>query len=120
MTTKDILNQMEKEFESRFSTYRFLSKPTLSEMIVNDGTQIDERKPEEIVKSFIHSYTRTLLESFGEEMIKEGERVVDGGAYGDEYCENENCHFGLGYKVARDCTDMQRLKVKEIISSITN
>ena len=102
MTTKDILNQMEKEFDEKFvygekwKTYREGNSPSMY-------------KPKHI-KSFIRSYIRTLLESFGEEII--GEEKED-----KFYSPGEiEVYNGVVRNILRA---EQRLKVKEILQNIT-
>ena len=67
---------------------------------------------------FLNNFARKLIEAMGEEIISEGERIYDNGAYGDEACEGDECHFESGYLVARDVLEGQQLKLKEIINSL--
>lgn len=64
-------------------------------------------------KSFIHSYTRTLLESFGEEIISP---VIDMELHEKrKVWEAEQDGFD---EAIRRVDEMQRLKVKEILSNL--
>lgn len=113
MKIQQIIDEQMKEFD--FSFY-----PDLVEMHINYR---DSRKNITVAtiddfKSFILSYTRKLIEAVGEEIISEGERIYDNGAYGDEACEGDECHFESGYLVARDVLEGQQLKLKEIIKSL--
>ena len=97
MTTKDILNQMEKEFDEKF----VVECPTG----INKGRAVLNPIFPEPVMSFFHSYTRTLLESFGEEVCPEW---ID-----NPYGEVTNYSVGR-----RDERKAIRLKVKEILEVI--
>lgn len=99
MTTAEIIKQMEKEFDEEFVVFcptgKYKGREVLNPIF-----------PEPVI-SFIRSYTRTLLESFGEEVIgKEDTATPDG--LGDQMAV-------LSKNVLRL---EQRLKVKEIISEI--
>lgn len=83
MTTKQILDEMEKEFDEKF---------------VRPDGEIDEYADD--VKSFIHSFSRKLIESLAEEMMAVA------------VAEEDECP--IVFNVLR----WQRLKVKEIINSL--
>ena len=104
MTTKDILNQMEKEFDEKFWHEEALEIHQPCEYLLNneDGKCNCQIKD---IKKFIHSYTRTLLESFGEEVCPEW---ID-----NPYGEVTNYSVGR-----RDERKAIRLKVKEILQTI--
>lgn len=87
MTTKDILNQMEKE---------------LYEFIASSPPNYPS-----VWKSLIRSRLRTLLESFGEEIIGEDENIRFLSKISTERSRAKN-----------QLRDEQRLKVKEILSNL--
>lgn len=84
--------------------------------------QIIDEQPNEfnydVSKEDIVIFASKLIEAVGEEIISEGERIYENGAYGDEACEGDECHFESGYLVARDVLECQQLKLKEIINSL--
>lgn len=105
MTTKQIIDQMEKEFDEKFWHEEALETHQPCEYLLNneDGKCNCQIKD---IKKFIHSYTRTLLESFGEEIIgRDRDEVIGNETYINTIIENQ-------------LRAEQRLKVKEIISSI--
>ena len=77
------------------------------------GYDVEEKWKKEVmsdsnfVKSFISSYTRTLLESFGEEIIGEDENIRFLSKISTERSRAKN-----------QLRDEQRLKVKEILSNL--
>ena len=74
MTTKQIIDQMEKEFDEKF----VVECPTG----INKGRAVLNPIFPEPVMSFFHSYTRTLLESFGEEIIgRDRDEVIGNETY---------------------------------------
>ena len=104
MTTKDTINKMEKELDE------------MSEKITDYGYN-DEygyySDWKDGVSPIIKASIRTLLESFGEEMI------------GTKYeCGRRHDEVGAEYDLCVECGAVdefkakQRLKMKEIISSI--
>lgn len=101
--TKDIIKQMEKEFRN--------TKFARSGGSCFECCEYEEMWDDLIV--FIKDYTRTLLESFGEEIIgKDDEEVV---YWREKFrdleaeCDNSSRNY---------LRSEQRLKMKEIISSI--
>ena len=103
MTTKDILNQMEKEFDELTYEEALSSTKTFTMPL-----QLKDEE-EKAIKSFIHSYTRTLLESFGEEIMSASIGAIP---TSDDYAKGWNDSRQENYKV-------KSLKVKEIISQIS-
>lgn len=105
--TKDIIKEMDKGFDERF-TYD-------AAKMGEDGGPfkiVDSLYSREKFKSFINSYTRTLLESFGEEIIGSNEDVS--GWYGTSFAND-----GLGDKGTRnELRIQQRLKMKEILEGV--
>jgi len=103
MTTKQILQNMEKEFRN--------TKFAKSGGLCFECCEYEEMWDDLIV--FYKDYTRTLLESFGEEIMNKLETEIDV-VLDSEVVKNAN--------VTRECIDgtftHTRLKVKEIISSI--
>lgn len=100
MTTKDIIENMEKSFDERFpGDVATMEKDGIHARITSSLYNRDR------LKSFMREYTRTLLESFGEEVCPEW---ID-----NPYGEVTNYSVGR-----RDERKAIRLKVKEIISSI--
>lgn len=99
MNTKQIIKQMEKEFDKEFPsrTPLYLGYPRFNRI-----PRVDD------VKSFIKSYTRTLLESFGEEIIPTEFKLK---GRDEAYIRG----FNDGHKYA---VGEQRLKVKEIIEGV--
>ena len=112
MTTKDTINKMEKELDE------------MSEKITDYGYN-DEfgyySDWKDGVSPIIKASIRTLLESFGEEIIGEDEKENRTLKQGIDYDIHKLLDFGL--EIARiggknNLRAEQRLKVKEIISSI--
>lgn len=98
MKTKQIIEEMEKEFDDKFKSREGEETAYAQGWIL---------LPDDI-KSFISSYTRTLLESFGEEIIGEDDAIPS------EYVP------GFEVDSIRDeLRAEQRLKVKEILQNIT-
>ena len=91
---------MEKEFDEKF--------PCLMHFLPNKKSWGYSEVGDD-VKSFIYSYTRTLLESFGEEII--GKDDKDEGDWKSIYGKDEQ------YR-RNSIRDRQRLKVKEILEEV--
>lgn len=98
MTTKDILNQMEKSFDEKF--------PEMWGS--NDGREGYDTDIKETVIDFFSSNLRTLLESFGEEIMSASIGAIP---TSDDYAKGWNDSRQENYKV-------KSLKVKEIISGL--
>ena len=117
-STKQITEEMEKQFDCMNErTAGCICKGKMYEQVDCGVHGIYAVK----AKSFIHSYTRTLLESFGEEIIGEDEKENRTLKQGIDYDIHKLLDFGL--EIARiggknNLRAEQRLKVKEIISSI--
>ena len=101
MTTKDIIENMEKSFDERFpGDVATMEEDGIHARITSSLYNRDR------LKSFMREYTRTLLESFGEEIIgRDRDEVIGNETYINTIIENQ-------------LRAEQRLKVKEIISSI--
>ena len=102
MTTKDILNQMEKEFDEKF---RDMKDSWNVDVVGYDVTKQD-------IKSFYLKHIRTLLESFGEEILDiQLPRVP-------EDISDRRYSMGLvrGFNAVQE---KARLKVKEILQNIS-
>ena len=100
MTTKDIIENMEKSFDERFpGDVATMEEDGIHARITSSLYNRDR------LKSFMREYTRTLLESFGEEVCPEW---ID-----NPYGEVTNYSVGR-----RDERKAIRLKVKEIIENI--
>lgn len=112
MTTKDILNQMEKEFDEKFWHEEALETHQPCEYLLNneDGKCNCQIKD---IKKFIRSYTRTLLEGFGEEMINE--KYTCNWNHDKEGVERDMCEECCAVS---DFKIEQRLKMKEIIEGV--
>lgn len=93
MNTKQIIQNMEKEFDRQFVKYngRYI-----------EDSFIDPNGLVGPVRKFIKEYTRSLLSAFAEEVIG----------------ENEEKDFPDYILPRNDLRQDQRLKVKEIISEI--
>lgn len=92
MTTNDILKQMEKEFYDNFVSVNGVLDCHIDEVI-----------------EFGNKFIRTLLESFGEEII--GDDLLFG--------HGRMLHFSDEDAESREkLRDEQRLKVKEILSNL--
>lgn len=100
MTTKQIIQEMEKEFDERFTMQ--LSKELTA---VTPWATLSE------IRAFIKKRTRTLLESFGEEII--GGYIECPNCDNNEQFEDEKCHYEVN-----KLKNQQRLKVKEILEVI--
>ena len=116
MKTKQINEQMEKDFDEKFiyeegyrgGSWRFIS--------------VDNSKE---IKSFIHSYTKSLLTAFAEEVIENFMKDLNY-YHGDKpSCTKDQpcgCHFGEVFHADGMCLcdieENQRLKAKEIIRSL--
>ena len=100
MTTKDIIENMEKSFDERFpGDVATMEEDGIHARITSSLYNRDR------LKSFMREYTRTLLESFGEEVCPEW---ID-----NPYGEVTNYSVGR-----RDERKAIRLKVKEILQTI--
>lgn len=100
MTTKDIIENMEKSFDERFpGDVATMEEDGIHARITSSLYNRDR------LKSFMREYTRTLLESFGEEVCPEW---ID-----NPYGEVTNYSVGR-----RDERKAIRLKVKEILSNL--
>lgn len=101
MTTAEIIKQMEKSFDERFpGDVATMEEDGIHARITSSLYNRDR------LKSFMREYTRTLLESFGEEIIgRDRDEVIGNETYINTIIENQ-------------LRAEQRLKVKEIISSI--
>lgn len=95
MNTKQIIQEMEKEFEKNFEFMR----EGFNHMVYKE------------CKSFISSYTRKLIESVAEEIINVELWTGDGKGEGEELIPD-----GIEQAFLRQ---RQRLKEKEIISQIS-
>lgn len=97
-TAKEIIKEMEKEFDKKFIVF--------PEEDIVDGFSAKE------LRVFLRQFARTLLEAFGEEVIGE-----------DTYHTiTDPDRIDAGKKAPHPYNDHraeQRLKVKEIINSIT-
>lgn len=102
MTTKQIIDQMEKEFDEKF--------PGDVVTMEEDGTHAritSSLYNRDSIKDFINKSIRTLLESFGEEIIGEDDAIPS------EYVP------GFEVDSIRDeLRAEQRLKKKEIVKSL--
>lgn len=115
-STLETIKEMEKEFdEAVYAEAKKRCFKSQTAVIFWDGFggyDVEEKWKKEVmsdsnfVKSFISSYTRTLLESFGEEVCPEW---ID-----NPYGEVTNYSVGR-----RDERKAIRLKVKEILQNIT-
>lgn len=100
MTTKDIIENMEKSFDERFpGDVATMEEDGIHARITSSLYNRDR------LKSFMREYTRTLLESFGEEVCPEW---ID-----NPYGEVTNYSVGR-----RDERKAIRLKMKEILEVI--
>ena len=100
MTTAEIIKQMEKSFDERFpGDVATMEEDGIHARITSSLYNRDR------LKSFMREYTRTLLESFGEEVCPEW---ID-----NPYGEVTNYSVGR-----RDERKAIRLKVKEILEVI--
>ena len=113
MNTKQIIENIEKEFDERF--HEIYAKETKKhigggEFYVN---YIVDKNDE--IKDFIRSYTRTLLEAFAEEVIGENETAVLVRKTPETDFFIDEIPASVESNLFRD---MQRNKAKEIISSI--
>ena len=103
MTTAEIIKQMEKSFDERFpGDVATMEEDGIHARITSSLYNRDR------LKSFMREYTRTLLESFGEEIIGESENISGSTDY----------RISWGLLGRNKLKAEQRLKVKEIISSI--
>lgn len=113
MNTKQIVENIEKEFDERF--HEIYAKETKKhigggEFYVN---YIVDKNDE--IKDFIRSYTRTLLEAFAEEVIGENETAVLVRKTPETELLIDEVPTSLDRNRIRD---MQRNKAKEIINSL--
>ena len=124
MNTKQIIENIEKEFDERF--HEIYAKETKKhigggEFYVN---YIVDKNDE--IKDFIRSYTRTLLEAFGREIIGQaGKNYMEWREYVNKQYEDisfEDIIEDRRPKVILDYPEWleenQNLKVKEIINQI--
>ena len=108
MTTKDTINKMEKELDEEFPNLR---------MYYTDGIAPCEDE----VKSFIHSHIRSLLSAFAEEVIGKEEEILTAH---ELMTKNKSMNKSIadweeGKQMGKSVLRAeQRLKAKEIISSI--
>lgn len=101
MTTKDIIENMEKSFDERFpGDVATMEEDGIHARITSSLYNRDR------LKSFMREYTRTLLESFGEEIIgRDRDEVIGNETYINTIIENQ-------------LRAEQRLKMKEILEVI--
>lgn len=112
MTTKQILDEMEKGFDEQIYCKGEMCKWCKGLGTCGSGVNPDN------AKSFIHSYTRKLIESLAEEIIP----------MNFEYCDSCQAlgvdNFGGWCSICKDALNanrrynQQRLKVKEILSNL--
>ena len=110
MNTKQIIDEMEKEFDETIGT----------EIGTQEWAYFTDQK--KVIKSFIHSYTRKLIESLAEEIIGE-ERPLPTYRFEKDAPYDVHTAVDLFIEAERETSrellkDEQRLKVKEILSNL--
>lgn len=112
MNTKQIIHEVEKEFDEKF---------TCGGITGTVAFRKGKDRPYEI-KKFIHSYTRKLIEALAEEIIGE-ERPLPTYRFEKDAPYDVHTAVDLFIEAERETSrellkDEQRLKVKEILSNL--
>lgn len=107
MTIQQLIEEQMKEFDEKFVTFQPDGTSWGAGLYLNEKVMPDD------IKSFISSSTRKLIEALGEEIIGESEKPLFSERYKCQDFEDKT----LRKQGRNELRDIQRLKLKEIISS---
>ena len=119
MKIQQLIEEQMKEFDEKFVTFQPDGTNWGAGLYLNEKVMPDD------IKSFISSSTRKLIEALGSELINNFMEDLNYYNPGKPPCTDDSpcgCHFGEMFHADGMCLcdieKKQRLKLKEIISSI--